>query len=74
MVCLILKETAQLFSEVVVTFLYPHHPCMRVADAPHPRQHFVVILAVLVGFVMVSHFVCLCISPVATNAEHFFMC
>uniref|UniRef100_A0A9L0S5B0 Uncharacterized protein n=1 Tax=Equus caballus TaxID=9796 RepID=A0A9L0S5B0_HORSE len=60
------------------TILHSHHQCMRVPVSPHPHQHFLLyvflLIAILFGLKCYLIVVLTCISLMTISAEHLFMC
>jgi hypothetical protein len=60
------------------TNLHSHLQCMRVPFSPHPRQHWLLfvflIIAILTGVRWHLKVVSICVSIMARDIEHFLMC
>jgi hypothetical protein len=60
------------------TGLLFHQQCMRVLFSPHPHQHLLLLvflmIVILTGMKWNLSVVLICISFIDRNSEHFFMC
>jgi hypothetical protein len=60
------------------TNLHSHQQCLRVAFSPHPHQHLLLfvflMIDILTGVRWNLNVVLICISFMARGVEHFFMC
>jgi hypothetical protein len=76
--CLLFQVASILFSKVVVLVYIPHQQHMRVPFSVPPCQHLLLVLclmmAILTGVRWNLSVVLICISFMAKDGEHFFMC
>ena len=78
------KGTSVLFSTALhsgCTNLHSHQQCRRVPFSPHPHQHLLFVVFLILDFVVhsdrckvISHCGLICISLMISSVEHLFMC
>jgi hypothetical protein len=71
-------RSLQIFFQSDCTSLHSHQQCMRVAFSPHPHQHMLLVVFLMIGILAGVRWnlsvVLICISFMARDSEHFFMC
>jgi hypothetical protein len=71
-------RSLQIFFQSGCTSLHSYQHCKRVPFSPHPLQHLLLVVllmtAVLTGVRWILSVVLICISFMARDGEHFFMC
>jgi hypothetical protein len=76
--CLVFKEASILFFKVVVLAYIPTSSHMRFHFPPHPLKHLLLVvflmMAILTGVRWNLSVVLICISFMARDGEHFFIC
>jgi hypothetical protein len=71
-------RSLQIFLQSGCTSLHSHQQWTRVPFSPHPHQHLLLVvflmMAILTGVRWNLRVILICISLMATDGEHFFMC
>jgi hypothetical protein len=71
-------SSLQIFFQSDCTSLHSHQQCKSVPFSPHPCQHLLVVvllvMAILTGVRWNLSVVLICISFIARDGEHYFMC
>jgi hypothetical protein len=71
-------RSLQIFFQSGCTSLHSHHQWIRVPFFPHPRQHMLLVVFLMMAILTWVRWnlsvVLICISFMATDGEHFFMC
>jgi hypothetical protein len=71
-------SSLQIFFQSACTSLHSHQQFKRVPYSPHPHQHLLLVvllmMAILTGVKWNLSVVLICISFIAKDGEHFFMC